>query len=59
MKENKQQIVKTVKKPSYEPVTVQVNEIAPRGGALRQRRPITFRREGTSVLQGILKCRGL
>ena len=29
MKENKQQIVKTVKKPSYEPVMVQVNEIAP------------------------------
>ena len=29
MKENKQEIVKTVKKPSYEPVTVQVNEIAP------------------------------
>ena len=29
MKENKQEIVPTVKKPSYEPVTVQVNEIAP------------------------------
>ena len=29
MKDNKQEIVKTLKKPSYEPVTVQVNEIAP------------------------------
>ena len=29
MEDNKQQIVQTVKKPSYEPVTVQVNEIAP------------------------------
>ena len=29
MEDNKQEIVKTVKKPSYEPVTVQVNEIAP------------------------------
>lgn len=29
MKETKQEIVKAVKKPSYEPVTVQVNEIAP------------------------------
>lgn len=29
MKENKQEIVPAVKKPSYEPVTVQVNEIAP------------------------------
>ena len=29
MEDNKQQIVPAVKKPSYEPVTVQVNEIAP------------------------------
>lgn len=29
MKENQQEIVQTVKKPSYEPATVQVNVIAP------------------------------
>ena len=29
MKETKHEIVPTVKKPSYEPVMVQVNEIAP------------------------------